>query len=438
VAQTRQQRSAAARKAAATRKRNAAERRLRDRQASPDGVADLAEAAAAAAPVDRELGAGSWSYFGDPRAISHDGHTFTGWISTTGNVWVARYTAGGKLTKRVIFKGLGRDDHNNPSLVFRRDGHIVVFFSPHSGHHLPPPGIPSVMRYMVSLNPYSINGFGRVRTVPTNVPGGLGYTYPNPIQLKDKLWLFWRGGAWNPTFSYTENGRDWVPARELVYFGHAQRPYTKYVGDGNRRIHGIFTEGHPQNWKTSLHYMRYEAGNLYAASGRRLGSLRSVPLHTSKLDHVYHYSDRGGRAWGHDIALTAEGRPRIVYTRRVANRDTFYYAYHNGTKWISRRIVEAGVGRPSFHSGGATLDHEDPRVVYLSRTIGPWNQVEQWFTRDEGRTWTTRRLTNDPNGYSIRPVTPRGSSASRILYVWGDQRTIGFTDYTTRIHALDF
>ena len=34
--------------------------------------------------ADRELGAGAWSYFGDPRAISHDGHTFTGWISTVG------------------------------------------------------------------------------------------------------------------------------------------------------------------------------------------------------------------------------------------------------------------------------------------------------------------------------------------------------------------
>ena len=124
--------------------------------------------------VDRELGAGSWSYFGDARAISHGGDTFTGWISTTGNVWVARYTSDGKLTKRVIFKGLGRDDHNNPSLVFRHDGHIMVFFSPHSGHHLPPPGIPKAMHYMVSLNPYSINGFGKVHAVDTNVPGGLG------------------------------------------------------------------------------------------------------------------------------------------------------------------------------------------------------------------------------------------------------------------------
>ena len=391
------------------------------------------------AESDRELGAGAWSYFGDPRAISHDGHTFTGWISTTGNVWVARYTEGGKLSKRLIFRGLGRDDHNNPSLVFRRDGHIMVFFSPHSGRHLPPPGIPSVMRYVVSLYAYSINGFGKVHTVPTNVPGGLGYTYPNPIQLEDKLWLFWRGGGWNPTFSYTEDGIHWVPARELVHFGHGQRPYAKYVGDSERRIHGIFTDGHPFDCKNSLHYMFYEAGVLYDVGGRRLGTLDDVPLHTSELDHIYHYSDRGGRAWGHDIALTAEGRPRVVYTRRVANRDTFYYAYHNGTRWISRKIVEAGKGRPSFHSGGATLDHEDPRFVYLSRTIGRWNQVEQWFTNDEGRTWSIRQLTSDPDGYAIRPVTPRRlTTANRIIYVHGDERTIGFTNYRSRIRALDF
>src|SRR4029450_10144230 len=56
------------------------------------------------------------------------------------------------------------------------------------------------------------------------------------------------------------------------------------------------------------------------------------------------------------------------------------------------------------------------------------------------RTWTHRQLTSDPNGYAIRPVTPRGQgqSRNRILYVWGDERTIGFTDYTTRVHAPHF
>src|SRR5688572_16571799 len=389
--------------------------------------------------VDRELGAGAWSYFGDPRAISHDGHTFTGWISTTGNVWVARYTRGGKLSKRLIFRGLGRDDHNNPSLVLRRDGHLMVFFSPHSGHHLPPPGIPSVMRYRVSLHRYSIDGFGRIRTVPTNVPGGLGYTYPNPIQLHDKLWLFWRGGGWNPTFSYTEDGSEWVQARELVYAGGGARPYAKYVGDGDRRIHAIFSNGNAHSTPSGLHYLRYEAGELFAVGGRRLGTLRDVPLHISELDHIYRYSAQSGSAWPHDIALTSEGRPRIVYTRLRGGQDTFYYAYHNGSRWISRKIVEAGRGREHFSSGGATLDHEDPRFVYLSRTIGTWSQVEQWFTPDEGRTWTTRQLTARPDGFCARPVTPRGlPGANRVLYWTGDERTTGWTKFVTRIRALDF
>ena len=45
----------------------------------------------------------------------------------------------------------------------------------------------------------------------------------------------------------------------------------------------------------------------------------------------------------------------------------------------------------------------------------------------------------DPSGYAIRPVTPRGLGRRQpVLYVWGDERTTGFTDYTTRVHALDF
>jgi hypothetical protein len=387
----------------------------------------------------RELGAGAWSYFGDPRAISHDGHTFTGWISTVGHVWVARLTAGGRLSKHLLFRGLGRDDHNNPSLTFLRDGRLIVFFCPHSGHDLPPPGIPSRMYYRIARRAHSIDGWGPLHTVDTNARGSLGYTYPNPIQLRDKLWLFWRGGGWNPTFSYTTDRLTWTPARELVYRGGGERPYTKYVGDGDKRIHGIFTDGHPMAFKNSLYYLRYENRGLFAANGRRLGSLDNVPLHVSELDRIYKYSDAGGRAWGHDIALSDRGGPRVVYTRRIGNRDTFYYAYFNGTKWVSRKIVEAGPGRPSFTSGGASLDHEDARVVYLSRRTGQWHQVEAWFTTDNGRTWTSQRLTDEPDHYCIRPVSPRGlTSANRVLFSRGNETTIGFTNYRTRIHALDF
>jgi hypothetical protein len=388
--------------------------------------------------VSTELGAGAWSYFGDPRAISHAGHTFTGWISTTGNVWVAHLRPDGRFTKRVIYKGLGVDDHNNPSLVFRPDGRIAVFFSPHSGRVLPPPSLrPSRMRYRISKRPFSIDGFERVRLVNTNVPGGLGFTYPNPIQQRGKLWLFWRGGGWNPTFSYTRNGKDWVPARELLRSHSEERPYSKYCGDGKTRIHGVFTEGHANHFDNSLYYMVYENMKILGANGKRLGSLRSVPLPISKLERIYRFTKAKGSAWPHDIALTSRGRPRIVYTRRVGNRDTFFYAYNNGERWISRKIVEAGPGFPSFTSGGATLDHEDPRIVYLSRRTGDFHQVEAWFTPDDGRSWRSRRLTHEPRHYCIRPVTPRGLRGQNlVLFSRGDRSTVGFTDFRTRIHAL--
>jgi hypothetical protein len=388
--------------------------------------------------MSTELGAGAWSYFGDPRAISHDGHTFTGWISTTGNVWVAHLRPDGSFTKKVIYKGLGVDDHNNPSLVFRPDGRIAVFFSPHSGRVLPPPSLrPSRMRYRISKHPHSIEAFDPVRLVDTNVPGGLGFTYPNPMQQRGKLWLFWRGGGWFPTFSYTRNGKDWAPARELLRSHANERPYAKYCGDGKTRIHGIFTEGHANHFHNSLYYLAYENNEFHGANGKHLGKLRNVPLQIHDLERIYRFTAKTGSAWPHDIALTDRGRPRIVYTRRVDHHDTFFYAYNNGERWISRKIVEAGPGFPSFTSGGASLDHEDPRVVYLSRRTGAFHQVEAWFTPDDGRTWRSRRLTAEPDHYCIRPVTPRGlSGANLVLFSRGDRSTKGFTDFRTRIHAL--
>ena len=231
----------------------------------------------------------------------------------------------------------------------------------------------------------------------------------------------------------------WVPARELVYFGHEQRPYAKYVGDGDRSIHGIFTDGHPSSWKNSLHYLRYEAGDLYAVGGRRLGTLSHVPLHTSKLDHVYHYSDRGGRAWPHDIALTAEGRPRIVYTRRVANRDTFYYA-------LPRRHA---LGEPQDRRG-----RRGPPVLPLrrrdARPRGPALRLPVAHDRplEPGRAVVHARrrphLDAPPAHRRPRRLRHPPGHAARAHERQPDHLRLGrraharLTDYTTRVHALDF
>src|SRR5262245_47090241 len=83
-----------------------------------------------------DLGDGAWSYFGDPRSIAHGDDVFTGWISTTGDVWVSQRNLGtGRLTRHLLYRRLGVDDHNNPSLVWWH-GRLVAFFSEHSGVYL--------------------------------------------------------------------------------------------------------------------------------------------------------------------------------------------------------------------------------------------------------------------------------------------------------------
>src|SRR5215216_6982266 len=91
---------------------------------------------AGAARADaRRLGHGAWSWFGDPRAVSYGDSVYTGWVTGGGDVQVARWRGGRPVQVRMI-KHLGRDDHNNPSLLVRGDGRITAFFSPHSGYTL--------------------------------------------------------------------------------------------------------------------------------------------------------------------------------------------------------------------------------------------------------------------------------------------------------------
>jgi hypothetical protein len=246
------------------------------------------------------------------------------------------------------------------------------------------------------------------------------------VPTKDKLWLFWRGGNWYPSFSYTRDGVRWVKARTLVRGPAHQRPYAKYVGGPDGSIHIVLSEGHPRSYRTSLYYVRYKGAHFYRADGRLIGGRRDLPLRTSQLDRIYRYRAGTGRAWPHDIALTGGMRPVVVYTGRTGGpvgRDTFYYGRWNGSHWERHRIVSAGAGAPTFTSGGITFDHARPSRVVLSRTIGRWNEVELWRTPDGGRTWLTPvPVTSNSDAHNFRPIIPRNltdPSSLVVFYVQG-------------------
>ena len=297
------------------------------------------------------------------------------------------------------------------------------------------------MRYMVSLHPWSINGCGRVHTVPTNVPGGLGYTYPNPIQLKDKLWLFWRGGDWNPTFSYSEDGSNWIPARELVRFAQV----APAVREVRRRQHDEdprdLLQRPVHSLKNSLYYVRYEGSNLFAASGGRSRRLGDVPVDVTSSTRLPVL-----RQWrpgvGHDIALTPRAG-RASSTRAGSAAAT-------AATRSSTRTTTAEVDQPQDRRGGQRAP-----VVHLGRRdVRPRGSALRLPLADDrplepGRAVVhARRRPHVDDGAPHRlpgPLRDPARDAARAarrqpgpVLEAATRRTKGYTNYRSRIHALDF
>ena len=402
-------------------------------------LAALPAAPAAAQSVrERELtSSGAWSWFGDPRSVYFDGahrRTYTGWVSTSGSVQVGSYDHDTGLRTITTLKArLQVDDHVNPSILVRPDGRLLVFWSTHAGDN---------MWYRRSARPEDITAWEPERVFPTNTPGTHGYTYPNPVQLSaegNRIYLFWRGGNFNPSFSTSSNGTSWSAARTLI-LNSGERPYIKYAGNGRDTIAMAFTQAHPRSGRTNIHYVAYRAGSLRRADGSVIASMANLPITPAQAELVYSWRTNG-KAWVHDVALDDAGNPVIVYATFPTDTDHRYrYARWNGSGWTDRELVRAGRSmsvdpREPNYSGGITLDHEDPSTVYLSRQVAGVFETEVWTTPDEGATWSSRALTSGSARGSYRPISPRGQTDASHDVVWMHGDYPHFTSYRTGLRT---
>ena len=393
------------------------------------------------------LSAGAWSYFADPRIVAdaRSMHVYyTGVATMSGHVKVVRYDARSGATEVVSVGQTGGDDHNNPAFYLRRDGRLTAFFSPHSGRLLPRDRR-SAMYYRTTVKAGDIARWTRRRTVPVNAPGGLGYTYPNPLRIADGVFLAWRGGGWLPTYSVRESGGRWGRAREIARGPAGQRPYAKYAsaGPARRSAHIAYTERHPVSGATGVHYLGYRhRSGLYRADGRWVGGRSAMPVPSRAGDTVEAYSDEMGSSWAMDVG-DDHGRPVIVYARGVDGRPvmTYRYARYDGKRWTAHTITTASdapwhqFGGGHFETGGVVLDHEDPSTVVLSRVEGATAVVQEWTTPDGGTTWMQVRRLSPAGRNCFRPAVSRGDGPESKLVGFICGRLDHWTDFDTDLYV---
>ena len=405
---------------------------------NPSSPASLAAAAGAPAQVSELVGDGAWCWFQDPRAIHHVGlhdRTYVGYVTTKGDIDVlALDDPTGTVYQTVLHPRLVADDHAAPGLEVLPDGRIAVFYAGHVGN---------TMYYRVSTNPEDVTSFGPEQTVPVNVTGPYGYTYANPIYLsaEHRTYLFFRGADARPVMTYSDdNLQTWSPAHTLVLPVGAipgQRPYAKYATNGVDTIYFTFDDGHPRDILTnSVYYMAYKGGEFSRADGSPIASLDSVtgangatatPITPGQADLVYNGSGADGKAWVQDIAAGPDGRPVILFASFPNDSNhRYHYSAWNGTAWQDNDFTGGGgsiatIGGETEYSGGLSLDHNDPTVVYTSRQQGSAWEIQRWTTPDLGTTFTAPvSITANSTVKNVRPVVPWGSPGPvKVLWMSG-------------------
>ncbi|MEQ4210303.1 BNR-4 repeat-containing protein [Actinopolymorpha sp. B9G3] len=388
---------------------------------------------------------GAWCWFGDPRALHHEGRykrTFVSYISDAGDIVIAQYDHGtGELSTSTLMDGFPKDDHNNPAICVRPDGRIMAFWT---GHQYP--GVPIYYRRSVLAEDIT-GGWEPVREITDNTSGDRpGFTYQNLAQLSrepGRLFVFWRGGNFNPTFSTSVDGETWTPATTLIS-APGERPYVKVFSDGTDTIHFAFTQAHPNRVRTSIYYMYYRAGSLHRADGTPIGDLGAA-IRPDQADLVYDAAAAGPKAWIWDIACDSAGRPILVYATFPSDTDHRYrYArWDNAGSWVDTEITAAGDsisadGNEPNYSGGISLDHANPSVVLLSRQEpGGRHEISRWTSTDQGASWDSVAITSNSRELNVRPLKPhgmRGDGALSVLWMAGEYPS--YTSYQTRIMAL--
>ena len=375
---------------------------------------------------------GSWSWFGDPRAVQVGGATFVGWIDWSGRVTVGELDRDSGSSRAVVIARVYHDDHSDPSILVEPDGRLTLFWSGHNGGH---------MYYRTTLKPGDISAWTAVRALEQGIRGPDGFTYPNPVLLPaeaNRLYLFWRGADWSADFATRTPGGAWSRARELIR-SPGQRPYVKVADNGSNLIALAFTNGHPRDVLTSVYYAAYRNGSLWRPGGTWITRIDRAPITPRQTSLVYDASKTHAPAWVWDVAIGRDGRPVIVYaTFPLGAQHVYWYARFDGRRWISHELTRAGGSiSPGTieqqYSGGVALDHTQPATVYLSRQVhGGW-QIERWSTPDGGTHWRRSLVVPADGTENVRPVVPRGYTGGPVGLVWLRGVYGMYTNYKTSI-----
>ncbi|MCL7417784.1 MAG: BNR-4 repeat-containing protein [Halalkalicoccus sp.] len=383
-----------------------------------------------------------WIWFTNPRAVRYVGDRDRTYLCYLGgptgrDIVAAAYDHETRaFMTTVVDQSFSADDHTNPSVFVREDGHVLLFWAGHNG---------DALHYTVSCDPEGVAAFGPHRRIEQE-----SVTYPNPVRAPDgdDLYLFYRDrvytrDATDDKYGYMgdgnlyyrvsgDGGLTWSEQTQIITppEGH----YSMYFlpARGEDAIHFFFTDaergGDAPKW--NIMYAALRGGAFYAAEGRRITGPDELPMTIADLEVVYDSTAPSNHyAWIWDAAVDDNGHPVVAYATFPSTLAHVYrYARWDGTQWRDYHLAEAGryvADRPIelHYSGGLALDRNDPSVVYGCVSQGDNSILKRFETDTGGKTWAETSVTKHPLRRDIRPVVPRNAGDDLpVLWLTGSYK----------------
>jgi autotransporter-associated beta strand protein len=403
---------------------------------------------------------GAWSWFEDERAIidANDPSNVrlvlssisAGSGSEAGDVdllW-ANLNSGqqGEFELANIFE---QDDHDSAALYVRPDGRYLAMYSRHNTDPF--------TRWRISTNPHDPTSWGPEQTLNN----GAGATYDNIYYLPadnggaGRTYNFTRADGFDPVAQTSaDNGSTWIEAGRLLIEGtSSDRPYLRYASDG-KRIDFITTDRHPANFPNSIYHGYIQDGKLYNSSGTVIDSnlFDANAVAPAALTPVFKNGSQFGnttmnRAWTINMEMDNTGNPVGIFTARANDSDQdhrFFYARYDGADWHVNEMARAGgflyVSQEDY-TGLASIDPDNPNVVYMSSKINPATNITtskyelyRGVTANFGETWTWAPITENSTIDNLRPVVPKWNGASTAI-TWMRGTYTSYTNWNTEIVA---
>ncbi|HLA86109.1 MAG TPA: BNR-4 repeat-containing protein [Thermoguttaceae bacterium] len=347
---------------------------------------------------------------------------------------------------RILLDKGTTDAHDNPSLIMDKEGYIYVFSSAHSVNR------PSYISR--SVQPYEINRFETVATLPAGYDNNFSYAQPFYIPGQGFL-LLHTLYVDTPEYSVDERVLCYNTSSDGIHWNYnwETRPRLAQISGGQYQIsnaHGqkISTafnwhENGDGNARTNLYYM--QTTNLGATWTTAGGALLSTPVTTAANAALVHdYASENLLVYLKNIEYDAGGNPIIFYLTTdyylpgpAGDPRMFHTAHWTGSTWAIKDVFTTD---HNYDYGPLYVEDDGTWRIIAPTDAGPQpgctgGEMEMWVSHDEGTSWQKiRELTYDSDYNHTYARQPRNANDDFYSF-WADGNA--YAESESRLYFTD-